>query len=247
MPVLADLDGGDCELDVTDAEACERVVAAVLVQHGRLDAVWANAGIASFGPMTLTDPAAWERTLEVNLLGAFRTIRAALPPVIEARGYVAVSASLARFAHAPGMSAYSASKAGVEAMCNSLRIELAHHGVAVGTIHPTWIDTPMLREGDAELRAFQRLRAALTPPFDKTYPVEKAARDIADGFDRRASRICTPRFVRLAHVMRAALTTRAFQRDLIAAAPEIERLFAEQVSERGRRETSVSERVAERL
>lgn len=245
--VLADLDGGDVILDVTDRDACERVVAEVTERHGRLDAVWANAGIASFGPVALTDPAAWERTIEVNLLGAFKTIRAALPPVIAARGYVAVSASMASFAHAPAMSAYCASKAGLEAMCNSLRIELAHHGVAVGTIHPSWIDTPMVREGDAELRAFQRLRAAITPPFNKTFPVERAAREIADGFDRRASRICTPKFVRAAHVMRAALTTRPFQRGLTAAAPDIERLFAEQMAERGRREASVSERVADRL
>jgi NAD(P)-dependent dehydrogenase (short-subunit alcohol dehydrogenase family) len=244
---LADIDGGDIVLDVTDGEACERAVAEVLERHGRLDAVWANAGIASFGPLSLTDPAAWERTIEVNLVGAYKTIRAALPAVIAARGYVAVSASLASFAHAPGMSAYSASKAGVEAMCNALRIELAHHGVAVGTIHPTWIDTPMVREGDSELRAFQRMRAAITPPFNKTYPVERAARDIADGFDKRASRICTPRFVRAAHVMRAALTTRPVQRGMVEAAPDIERLFAEQASERGLRGTSVSERVASRL
>jgi len=246
-PVLADIDGGDLVLDVTDAEACDRAVAEVLERHGRLDAIWANAGIASFGPLGLTDPAAWEHTIAVNLVGAFKTIRAALPAVIAARGYVAVSASMASFAHAPGMSAYSASKAGVEAMCNSLRIELAHHGVAVATIHPSWIDTPMVREGDGELRAFQRMRAAIAPPFNKTYPVERAAREIADGFDKRASRICTPKFVRAAHVVRAALPTRPFQRGLVDAAPDIERLFAEQVSELGRRETSVSERVASRL
>jgi NAD(P)-dependent dehydrogenase (short-subunit alcohol dehydrogenase family) len=245
--VRADLDGGDLVLDVTDGEACERAVADVLERHGQLDAVWANAGIASFGPLGLTDPAAWEHTIAVNLVGAFKTIRAALPAVIAARGYVAVSASLASFAHAPAMSAYSASKAGVEAMCNSLRIEVAHHGVAVGTIHPSWIDTPMVREGDGELRAFQRMRAALRGPIGKTYPVEKAARDIADGFDRRAGRICTPKFVRAVHVMRAALTSRPFQRDLLQAAPEIERLFAEQARELGRRESSVSERVATRL
>ena len=234
-------------VDVRDAAACEQAVATVLERHGRLDAVWANAGIASFGPLALTDPDAWTRTIEVNVLGAYLTIRAALPAVMAARGYIAVSASMASFGHAPGMSAYSASKAGVEAMCNALRIEVAHHGVAVGTIHPTWIDTPMLREGEAELRAFQSMRAALRPPFRKTYPVEKAARDIADGFDRRASRICTPPFVRIAHVMRAALTTRAFSRDLVAAAPEIERLFAEQVAELGRLETSVSDRVRDQV
>jgi short-subunit dehydrogenase len=132
-------------------------------------------------------------------------------------------------------------------MCNALRIELAPHGVAVGTIHPTWTDTEMVREADREHLAYRRLRAAMRPPFKKTYPVERVARDIADGFDNRARRICTPSFVRVAHVLRAALTTSLFERDLVRAAPEIERLFAEQAAERGRLETSVSERVAARM
>ena len=247
--VLADIDasGDILELDVTDAAACERAVATVLERHGRLDAVWANAGIASFGPMTLTDPAAWARTIEVNLLGAYRTVKAALPALVSSRGYVAVTASLASFAHAPGMSAYAASKAGVEAMANALRIELAPHGVGVATIHPTWIDTEMVREAARDHAAYRRLREAMRPPFAKTYPVERAARDIADGFDKRARRICTPGFVRIAHVLRAALTTRPFERDLVRAAPDIERLFAEQAAELGALGTSVSERVAARM
>jgi NAD(P)-dependent dehydrogenase (short-subunit alcohol dehydrogenase family) len=247
--VLADIDasGDILELDVTDAAACERAVATALERHGRLDAVWANAGIASFGPMTLTDPGAWARTIEVNLLGAYRTVNAALPALVSSRGYVAVTASLASFAHAPGMSAYAASKAGVEAMANALRIELAPHGVAVGTIHPTWIDTEMVREAARDHAAYRRLREAMRPPFAKTYPVERAARDIADGFDKRARRICTPGFVRIAHVLRAALTTRPFERDLVRAAPDIERLFAEQAAELGALGTSVSERVAARM
>jgi NAD(P)-dependent dehydrogenase (short-subunit alcohol dehydrogenase family) len=234
-------------MDVLDTAACEHAVETVLERYGRLDAVWANAGIASFGPLALTDPGAWERTIEVNLLGVFRTVRAALPAVIAARGYVAVTASLASFAQAPGMSSYSASKAAVEAMCNSLRLELAHHGVEVATIHPTWIDTDMVREARDELRAYQRLRAAMRPPFKKSYPVQRAAKDIADGFDKRARRICTPRFVRIAHVLRAATTTRVFERDLLAAAPEIERLFTEQAAEEGGvRHVSLGERERQR-
>ena len=248
-PVLADIEAADdvIAVDVLDAAACERAVEIVLERYGRLDAVWANAGIASFGPLALTDPLAWERTIEVNLLGVFRTIRAALPAGIEARGYVAVTASLASFAQAPGLSSYGASKAAVEAMCNSLRLELAHHGVDVATIHPTWIDTDMVREADRELRAYQRLRAVMRPPFKKSYPVERAAKDIADGFDKRARRICTPRFVRIAHVLRAATTTRVFERDLLGAAPDIERLFSEQAAaEGGAEHVSLGERERQR-
>jgi len=235
------------ELDVADPAACETAVERTLGEHGRLDLAWANAGIASFGPLQLTAQAAWTRTIEVNLLGAYHTVRAALPAVIAQRGYVAVTASVASFGHAPGMSAYAASKAGVEAMCNSLRSEVAHLGVDVASIHPTWIDTDMVREGDESLRAFHRLREAMPPPFKRTYPVERAVTDIVAGFEQRRRRICTPRFVQLAHVLRPALTSRLFERDQLAAAPDITRLFEQELAERGVEGASVSDRVAAQL
>jgi NAD(P)-dependent dehydrogenase (short-subunit alcohol dehydrogenase family) len=219
----------------------------VLEVHRRLDIVWANAGIASGGPVQLTDPGTWRRTIEVNLIGAYYTVRAALPAVIAQRGYVAVTASLASFAHAPGMSAYCATKAGVEAMCNSLRSEVAHRGVEVATIHPTWIDTDMVREAEAESRVFEVLRGALRPPFRKTYPVERAASDIVAGFERRKRRICVPPFVGLAHALRPLLTTRLFERDQLTIAPELERRFAEDVERRGAAAASASERVSHQV
>ena len=258
VPVLADLDLEalaataatitpaplTIELDVTDLSACEAAVERVLDEHGRLDIAWANAGIASGGPIHLTDPATWRQTIDVNLVGAYYTVRAALPAVIAHRGYVAVTASLASFAHAPGMSAYCATKAGVEAMCNSLRSEVAHHGVEVATIHPTWIDTDMVREADTESRVFEVLRGALRPPFKKTYPVERAATDIVSGFERRKRRICTPPFVQAAHALRPLLTTRLFERDQLAVAPELERRFEQDVEQRGAAAASASERIA---
>ncbi len=260
-PVLADLDTDGLtrtaaaitpapmtvELDVTDGVACQDAVQSVTERFGRLDAVWANAGIASIGPVELTDPAAWTRTIEVNLLGAYYTIRAALPPVIAARGYVAATASLATFAHAPHLSAYCATKAGIEALCNSLRIELDQYGVGVATIHPSWIDTDMVREGDDGLGSFKVLRESMRAPFNRTYPVEKAARDIADGFERRRGRICTPWFVYLAQALRPALNTRAFVRDQYKAAPEMDRAFREQLAQEGVQSASVSGRTAGQL
>jgi NAD(P)-dependent dehydrogenase (short-subunit alcohol dehydrogenase family) len=260
-PVLADLDVDalaataatmtppplTIELDVTSLSECEAVVERVLEEHGRLDIAWANAGIASGGPVALTDPAAWRRTIDVNLIGAYYTVRAALPAVIAQRGFVAVTASVASFAHAPGMSAYCATKAGVEAMCDSLRSEVAHHGVGVATIHPTWIDTDMVREADAESRVFEVLRGALRPPFKKTYAVERAATDIATGFERRRRRICVPPFVQVAQALRPLLTTRLFERDQLAVAPELERRFEQDVEQRGAAAASASERIARQI
>jgi NAD(P)-dependent dehydrogenase (short-subunit alcohol dehydrogenase family) len=260
-PVLADLDSEalartaaaitpaplTIELDVTDAAACAAAVERVVAEHGQLDVVWANAGISSFGPLRLSDPAAWIRTVEVNLLGVYHTVRAALPAVIEQRGYVAVTASLASFTQTPHMSAYCATKAGVEALCNSLRIEVAQYGVDVVTIHPTWIDTDMVRESEGSMRAFQVLRAALRPPFKRTYPVERAAQGIVGGFEQRRQRICTPRFVHAAHALRPLLTTRLFERDVLAAAPEMEHAFRQELAERGVEGASVSDRVVRQL
>jgi NAD(P)-dependent dehydrogenase (short-subunit alcohol dehydrogenase family) len=257
-PVLADLDGEalehaakaispaplTIELDVTDPAACEAAAQRTLDEYGRIDIAWANAGIASFGPLGLTSTSAWTRTIEVNLLGAYYMVRAALPAIISQRGYVAVTCSLASFAHPPGLSAYAASKAGAEAMCNSLRSEVAHLGVDVASVHPTWIDTDMVRDGDETQRAFRLLRQAMRPPFKRTYPLERAVPDIVAGFENRSRRICTPWFVQLAHLLRPTLTSRAFERDLVAVAPDLASLFEQETAERGVESASASDRVA---
>ena len=254
-PVLADVDKagladtaaaipgcGTVELDVTDYAACQRAVATVLDMHGRLDIVWANAGIGAGGPMELVEPRAWTRVIEVNLIGAFNTVRAALDEIIKARGYVAITASLASFGHAPGLSAYSASKAGVEAMADSLRIEVAHLGVDVGVLHPSWIGTDMVAEGDGESPSFRRLRQAMRGPLSRTHPVESIVGPIADGFAARKQRIFLPGFVRLAFVARSMLHTKFMLRDQLKAAPEIRNLFAAQAEQQGVHDASMPTR-----
>src|SRR5581483_1321853 len=90
---------------------------------GGLDVVVANAGIATGGPLRSQDLRSWERVIEINLLGVMYTDRAALPHLEKSRGYLLNVASAAAVSHGPGMSAYCAAKAGVEALSNSLRIE----------------------------------------------------------------------------------------------------------------------------
>jgi NAD(P)-dependent dehydrogenase (short-subunit alcohol dehydrogenase family) len=207
--------------DVTSMADCDAAVAQALARHGRIDVVWANAGMASFGPLAHTDPAAWRYCIEVNLNGVFNTVRSALPAVRAARGFVAVTASAASFAHPPLMSAYAASKAGVEAACNAWRIELAAHGVRVGVVHASWVSTPLVTEG-ALHPAFVRLRAASPGPLARELPVEQAARLIADGLARRDRRIWVPGWVRALHWLRALLHTPLGERELLRAAPEME-------------------------
>ncbi len=231
--------------DVTTGADCEAAVAQTLARHGRIDIVWANAGIASFGPLAHTDPVAWQRCIEVNVFGVFNTVRAALPEIMRRRGYVLVTASVASFAHAPAMSAYAASKAAVEAMCNAWRIELAAHGVAVGVIHPSWVKTPLVTEG-ALHPAFRRLRATMPGLLNHELDAAVAARLIADAIERRARQIWVPGWVRVLHWLRALLHTAPAERELLRAAPEIESLYLEGLASEGALASSFGPRERER-
>ncbi len=218
--------------DVTVPAQCAAAVAAAVARHGRLDVVWANAGVASFGPLAHTDPLAWQRCIEVNVLGVFHTVRAALPELLKQRGQVLVSASVSSFAHPPLMSAYAASKAAVEAMCNAWRIELAAHGVSVSALHASWVSTPLMDEG-ALHPAFSRLRATMPGFLNGEVSADAAASTILEGLADRRSRIWVPGWVRWLHVMRAVLHTRMAERALRDAAPELERLYVQGLAESG--------------
>lgn len=218
--------------DVTRPDSLHEAVARTVAHFGAIDMAWANAGIASIGPLASTDPAAWVRTIDVNLIGAFHTLRAALPEVLRARGHLAVTASLASFVNGPCMSAYAATKAGVEAMCNSMRVEVAHRGVTVGCIHPSWIATPMVARGE-ELATFRCLRAALPPFLRRDTPVDEAAVLIAQGLAERRDRVYVPGFVRWLRWLRTPMHTRFGERDIRRVMPEVEAAFAADVAALG--------------
>src|ERR687894_411564 len=161
------------ECDVTDWSALEQAVEGAVERFGGIDVVMANAGISPAGMTRSIDPKAFERTLEVNLLGVWRTVRACLPHVIERQGYVLVIASMAAALHGAGMAAYAASKAGAEAFRDNLPGELAHPGVDVGVGYFSWIATDMVAGADSH-PALGGARAELPGPLRKTYPVSQA-------------------------------------------------------------------------
>jgi NAD(P)-dependent dehydrogenase (short-subunit alcohol dehydrogenase family) len=220
------------EADVTDGEALERAVEGTVERFGGIDVVMANAGVAPGGTVRSIDPEAFERTIEINLLGVWRTVRSCLPHVIERRGYVLVVASLAAAAHAPGMAAYAASKAGAEAFADSLRVEVAHVGVDVGVGYFSWIATDMVAGGDAH-PAFGFARAKLAGPLGKTYPVSRVGDAVAEGIERRRRWVVVPGWVR------SLLFLRGVVFPLIDAggrqsAAEMQERFQRDVEERGR-------------
>src|SRR6185312_4953961 len=111
---------------------------------GGLDIVIANAGIDVMAPLATLDPAVYERVIDINLNGVWRTFRAALPHVQQREGYLLATCSMAAFVHSPLQTPYTASKAGVWALCDSLRLEVKHLGVGVGSLHPTFFSTPLM-------------------------------------------------------------------------------------------------------
>jgi NAD(P)-dependent dehydrogenase (short-subunit alcohol dehydrogenase family) len=231
--------------DVTSLPACEAAVQITLARHGRINMVWANAGIAAFGPLAHTAPQAWQRCLDVNVMGVFNTVRAALPAVTAAQGHIAVTASVASFAHAPFMSAYSASKAAVEAMCNAWRIELAAHGVTVGIIHPSWVSTALVDEG-ALHPSFVRLRATMPKALQRELPVAVAAQLIADGLARRQRQVWVPGWVRALFWLRSFLHTAPAERELLRAAPEMEKHYLQGLAAEGALASSLGPREHQR-
>src|SRR3954466_10188174 len=158
------------EADVTDGEAITRAIDEAAERLGGLDAVVANAGIATQGLLRHVEPDRFAQQVDVNLVGTFRTVHAAIPHLIERRGYLLVNASVAAILHGPVLGAYTASKAGGEAMTDSLRVELKPLGVDVGCGYFSWIATDMVAGGD-EAPTFRRLRESMKGPFKKTHAV----------------------------------------------------------------------------
>jgi NAD(P)-dependent dehydrogenase (short-subunit alcohol dehydrogenase family) len=214
--------------DVTDRAQVEDAVESAAQRLGGLDVVMANAGVAAPLPLVGGDPEIFERTIAVNLLGVYYTLRAAGPHISHSRGYALPIASLAAALHAPMMGAYNASKAAVEALGNTLRIEIRPSGARVGVGYFGFIDTDMVKRG-FETRAAQqaaqgRARRRGVPPG--TVPLKVAVDAIERGIERRSRRVTAPRGIAAALPLRmlvqpvADVVTRRGLAEALAAARE---------------------------
>jgi NAD(P)-dependent dehydrogenase (short-subunit alcohol dehydrogenase family) len=177
-----------CEADTTQTEALDAAVAATLERFGRIDAVVANAGVVMVGSVERVPPQAFDQVIAVNLLGTWRTVRAVLPQVIATRGYILFVSSVAGEVQAPLHASYNASKAGIRAFANTLRLEVQGLGVDVGMAYLTYTATETAR-GAVEHPLMRRLAGL---PTQKPQPVEQTAALLVRGIERRARTIATP-------------------------------------------------------
>lgn len=207
--------------DVRNLAAMEAAVAKGIERFGGIDVVVANAGIASYGSVLQVDPEAFKRVLDINVVGAFHTVRAALPSVIERRGYVLIVSSLAAYAAAPGLAAYNASKAGVEQFANVVRLEVAHQGVDVGSAHMSWIDTPMVRDSKKDLSTFGELLSKLPGPLKDTTSVAECGKAFVAGIEGRKRQVNCPGWVGAVRWLKPVLSTPLGMAPVLKVVPDI--------------------------
>jgi NAD(P)-dependent dehydrogenase (short-subunit alcohol dehydrogenase family) len=192
--------------DVTDAGAMRAAVAETVERFGGLDVAMANAGLAppSIATMRSVPAEEWERVIEVNLLGVWHTVRAALPQVSEREGHIVVVASVAAFANGMLGSSYMTSKAAVEQMGRALRTELTPLGASASVAYFGWVDTRMVQ--DTFDRPGASVLEELAPDFFlKRIRPEQAGAAVVKGIEERAPRIFAPKWWRYLSALRGLL------------------------------------------
>ena len=178
--VAAEIGGTAVGVDVADEAAVDALVSATVARHGRLDVLWANAGIAGVRAPCAEQPTdAWERVLRVNLTGVFFSLRAALRPMLEAgHGVLLATASVAGLEASPGSPAYHVAKAGVVMLVRHVARAYGPRGIRCNALCPGLTDTPILDPFAAQLGG----REALFARTLRTIPAGRVGRpeDIAD-------------------------------------------------------------------
>ncbi|HEV7483111.1 MAG TPA: short-chain dehydrogenase/reductase [Solirubrobacterales bacterium] len=212
--------------DVTDEGGTLAAVAAVVDRFGGLDIAVANAGIA---PPTVTTARTmpgeeWKRVVDVNLIGAWHTARAALPQVSERGGQIVFIGSIYSFANGLLASPYAVSKAGVEALGRALRAELAPLGASASVVYFGWVDTDLVRDSldRRDDGRGARILGEILPAFLlKRITAETAGATIARALEERAPQAFAPRIWRYLSAVRGLinpLLDRRMDRDAEIAA-----------------------------
>ncbi len=196
--------------DVTDEGGMLAAVAAVVNRFGGLDIAVANAGIA---PPTVTTartmPAEeWRRVVDVNLIGAWHTARAALPQISERSGQLVFIGSIYSIANGLLASPYAVSKAGVEALGRALRAELAPLGASASVVYFGWVDTDLVRDSldrRDEGRGARILGEILPAFLLRRIPPEAAGATIVRALEERAPRSFAPSVWRYISALRGLI------------------------------------------
>jgi len=172
--------------DVADLEAMKAAGQEIVGEHGRIDALVCNAGIARDRLMLRMREQDWDQVLAVNLKGAYATIHACLRPLLKApSGAIVAIASVVAAIGNVGQANYAASKAGLVGLCRSVAKEVAGRNVRVNVVSPGFIETPMTETLSDEIREAYRARI----PMDRPGSPDEVAEVVAFLLSDRASYI----------------------------------------------------------
>jgi NAD(P)-dependent dehydrogenase (short-subunit alcohol dehydrogenase family) len=191
--------------DVTDHSAVMQSVAETVERFGGLDVVVANAGIAQKQMATVRGIGIeeWERVFEVDMLGVWRTVRAALPQVVERKGHIVVTSSVYAFVNGMLNSPYAVAKSGVESLGRSLRAELTPLGASASVAYFGWVDTKMVQ--DAVAANGDRMQQNLPEFLRKRITPDQAGAAVVRGIEERAPRIFAPKWWRYVSAFRGLI------------------------------------------
>ncbi len=192
---------GAAAVDVTDASSVSELVDWVVAEHGRLDLMFNNAGIAVGGMVDELTLDHWDRVIDVNVRGVVHGVHAAYPVMLrQGSGHIVNTASLAGLVPGPGLAPYAAAKHAVVGMSLSLRAEAAGRGVRVSAVCPGFVDTPLLGRVNPGLPQTETgaNAAALARTLGKLYQADPLAADILRGIVRNKALIVAPGSARIA-------------------------------------------------
>lgn len=149
--------------DVQDAQSMRAAAQNVIAKFGKIDLLIANAGVGGNSNGAVFDAAKFADVININLIGVANSVAAVLPEMVQrGAGQLAVVSSLAAYRGLPKSAAYCASKAGVSAFFDSLRLDLQPHGIDVTIIHPGFIKTPLTAGRSAKLPFLMELDDAVS-------------------------------------------------------------------------------------
>jgi NAD(P)-dependent dehydrogenase (short-subunit alcohol dehydrogenase family) len=161
--------GGDAifvQVDVSKIDQVQRLVKVALDTYGKINVLFNNAGILTFGSVVETDEETWDRMMAINLKGTYLCSKYVIPHMIAAGGgsIVNVSSSTGAYLANGNSAAYVASKGGVTLLTRCMAIDHAKHHIRVNAIAPGPTDTPMLRKN---------LSVDLLAKFEATFPMKR--------------------------------------------------------------------------
>ncbi|MFI6326299.1 SDR family NAD(P)-dependent oxidoreductase [Nonomuraea sp. NPDC050556] len=131
--------------DVSNLSDLDTLMSTISERYGRLDVVFANAGVAAFGPLGETGEAEFDRVMDINVKGVFFTLQKALPLLSDGAAIV-INASWTLHRGMPGASLYAATKAAVHSLARTLAADLAARRIRVNSVSPGYIETPMFHD-----------------------------------------------------------------------------------------------------